>query len=256
VIVLHDISAEAAVDRAKTGFIETVSHELRSPLTVILGYTDLLLRDMIGEITPDQREILDSVRNRAEIMNGWLKNVILVASIEANTLHTDLEPQDMAVAMENALAPMRKLFTQKQTELAVSVPDDLPPVLADREQLNIILTQLLDNARRYAPGGTVRVSATRRDGGIQIDVTDTGPGISPEEVKRLFTRFHRIEGNNSQERGSGLGLAITRQLVERQGGRVWVESDVGRGSTFSFSLLAANEHTDAVAASGKTSQTA
>jgi PAS domain S-box-containing protein len=256
VIVLHDISAEAAVDRAKTGFIETVSHELRSPLTVILGYTDLLLRDMIGELTADQREILNSVRNRAEIMNGWLKNVILVASIEANTLHTDIEPQDLPVALENALAPMRKSLSQKQIQVVVELPDDLPPVMADREQLTIILTQLLDNARRYTPAGTIRVSATHQNGTVQLDISDTGPGIPPEEFGRLFTRFHRIEGNNSPERGSGLGLAITRQLVERQGGRVWVQSDIGRGSTFSFSLMAANEHSDALASSNDTDQTA
>jgi PAS domain S-box-containing protein len=256
VIVLHDISAEAAVDRAKTGFIETVSHELRSPLTVILGYTDLLLRDMIGELTPDQREILNSVRSRAEIMNGWLKNVILVASIEANTLHTDIEPQDLSVAIESAMAPLRKSFAQKKIETRIELPDDLPPVMADREQLTIILNQLLDNARRYTTSGTVTVTASQSNGSVQLDISDTGPGIAPEEFGRLFTRFHRIEGNNSPERGSGLGLAITRQLVERQGGRVWVQSDLGRGSTFSVSLVAANEHSDALASSNETDQTA
>ncbi|MEN9936668.1 MAG: hypothetical protein RLZZ387_3247 [Chloroflexota bacterium] len=247
VIVLHDISSEAAVDRAKTGFIETISHELRSPLTVILGYTDLLLRGMIGEIASEQREILESVRNRAEVMNGWLKNVILVASIEANTLNTELEMQDIPLAVENALAPMRKAFAGKGLEVHLELPQDLPPALADREQLQIILMQLLDNARRYTQKGGVTVSATHEAGEVQIDVTDTGNGIPPEEFERLFTRFHRIEGNNSPERGSGLGLAITRQLVERQGGRVWVDSQVGRGSTFSFTLTVANEQSPAVA---------
>ncbi|MFO7166503.1 MAG: ATP-binding protein [Chloroflexota bacterium] len=256
VIVLHDISAEAAVDRAKTGFIETISHELRSPLTVILGYTDLLLRGMIGELDSEQREILEAVRNRAEVMNGWLKNVILVASIESNSLVTDLEPQDLAVAVENALAPMRKAFEQKGIEARVELPPDLPPVLADREQLQIILTQLLDNARRYTASGSVTIHAERHDGTVQLDITDTGPGIPAEEFDRLFTRFHRIAGNNSPERGSGLGLAITRQLVERQGGRVWVESQVGRGSTFSFSLVVAHEHSDVLASSGNTDATA
>jgi signal transduction histidine kinase len=247
VIVLHDISAEAAVDKAKTGFIETISHELRSPLTVILGYTDLLLRGMIGELSAEQREIMDAVRSRAEIMNGWLKNVILVASIEANTLNTDVEPQDLAVEVENALAPLRKAFSRKGIETYVQLPDTLPQVLADREQLQIILTQLLDNARRYTTSGSVTVSASHENGEVRLDITDTGPGIPAGEFGRLFTRFHRIEGNNSPERGSGLGLAITRQLVERQGGRVWVQSQIGRGSTFSFSLVAANEHSDAVA---------
>lgn len=246
VIVLHDISAAAAVDKAKTGFIETISHELKTPLTVILGYTELLLRGILGELSGEQREILDQVRNRAEMMSGWLKNVILVASIESNTLHTEVSPQDLHLAIEGALGPMRRLFAKKNLELRVNLPDDLPPVLADREQLQIMITQLVDNARRYTQEGSVSISAHRRDGEVQIDVSDTGPGIPQEEINRLFTRFYRIEGNNSPERGSGLGLAITRQLVERLGGRVWVDSQSGHGSTFSISLPHADEHINAI----------
>jgi signal transduction histidine kinase len=151
---------------------------------------------------------------------------------------------------------MRSLFAKKGLETRVELPNDLPLVLADREQLRLILTQLLDNARRYTREGGVTVSASHRDGVVQVNVTDTGPGISQEELSKLFTRFYRVEGNNSPERGGGLGLAIARQLVERQGGQIWADSTVGQGSTFSFSLLVATEHADAVAARNNANTTA
>jgi signal transduction histidine kinase len=246
VIVLHDISAEAAVDRAKTKFIETVSHELRTPLTPISGNTELLLRGYVGELNAEQRSMLEVVRTRAEQMRDLVNNFVMIASIEANTLLNEPEPQDLWVAIEGVLAPMRSSLAKKGLEARVELPEDLPLVLADREQLRVILTQLLDNARRYTQQGGVTVRASHQDGIVRVDVIDTGPGIPPDEVDRLFTRFYRVEGNNSPERGGGLGLAIARQLVQRQGGQIWVDSTVGHGSTFSFSLLVANEHADAV----------
>ena len=256
VIVLHDISAEAAVDQAKTDFIKVISHELRTPLTPICGNTELLLRGIFGELSAEQRDTIEQVRTRAEQMKDLVNNIIMVASIEANTLQIEIEPQDLWVAVENAAAPLRRAFNNKGLELRVELKEDLPLVMADREHLRLVLTQLLDNARRYTHKGSVTVSATYQKGAVQLDITDTGPGIPPEEFSRLFTRFHRIEGNNSPERGSGLGLAITRQLVERQGGQVWAYSEVGRGSTFSFSLPVANEHADAVAGQNNADATA
>jgi signal transduction histidine kinase len=256
VIVLHDMSAEAAVDRAKTKFIERVSHELRTPLTPICGNTELLLRGYLGELSSDQRDTLEVIRLRADQMRDLVNNFVMIASIEANTLLTEPEPQDVWLAIESAIAPMRNAFAKKGIELRFDLPDSLPPVTADRQQLNVILTQLLDNARRYTQQGSVTVSAKHHDHVVQVDVADTGPGISSEEFEQLFTRFHRVEGNNSPERGGGLGLAIVRQLVERQGGEVWATSTPGQGSTFSFSLLVANDHADAVAEQDNADQTA
>lgn len=256
VIVLHDISAEAAVDQAKTTFIATISHELRSPLTVISGNTELLLRGLVGELSADQRDLLESVRNRVDVINRIVKNMILVASIESNTLDTELEPHELWVAVDQAISAVRLSYTKKNLGIEANIPKDLVPVLADREQLQLILGQLLDNARRYTKEGVVTIGAERHDGFIHINVTDTGPGIPVEQHGRLFTRFHRVEGNNSPERGSGLGLVITRQLVERQGGRVWASSEVGSGSTFSFSLPIAHEHTNILADQNQANATA
>ncbi|MBC8159617.1 MAG: HAMP domain-containing protein [Roseiflexaceae bacterium] len=249
VFVLHDISSEVAIDQAKTDFIATISHELRTPLTPIYSYAELLLRGVCGELNADQREVIDVIHNRAEQIRGLIQNIVLVASIQSDTLATEIEPLDIGAVIETTIAPMQRAFDKKGLNLTFSIPSDLPHVLSDREQLRIILTQLLDNARRYTLQGTVTLSAVHHNNLIQIDISDTGPGIAPERISWLFTRFHRIEGNSSQERGGGLGLAITRQLVERLGGNVWVHSEVGQGSTFSFSLPVADGHTHAAAVS-------
>lgn len=248
VIVLHDVTAAAAVDQAKTDFIATISHELRTPLTVIRGYVDLILRGVGGPLTPDQAELMEQVRARATDMTGMVNNAIMIADIEAGKLTTDLQPQDILVILESALAPLRPAFNAKGLELRM--PDmaiELPPVIADREQLKMVFTQLLDNARRYTQRGSVTVRAYVENGSVRVDIEDTGPGIATDDLNRLFARFQRIEGNNSAERGSGLGLAITKQLIERQGGLVQAVSTLGQGSIFSVVLPQANEQSLAVA---------
>lgn len=248
VIVLHDITAEVAVDQAKTDFIATISHELRTPLTVIRGYVDLLLRGTGGALTPDQAELMESVRSRATEMTNLVNNVIMIASIEAGKLLTEIQPQDPLLVLEMALSPLRPAFAAKGLELQIEeTTAEAPQVLADREQLKVVFTHLLDNALRYTTSGSITITFHTRDHMVQIDITDTGPGIATDIQNRLFTRFQRVEGNNSTQRGGGLGLAITRQLVERQGGRVWVKSMPGRGSTFSLVLPQANEQSLAIA---------
>jgi len=244
VIVLHDITEAVAMDRAKTDFIATISHELRTPLTVIRGFTELLLRGSGGEkLTPDQAELLDQVRARAVDMTDMVNNAIMIADIESGQLKTELQPQDVEMVLNMALAPIRAGFAQKHLALALEIPADLPAVIGDREQLKRALLQLLDNARRYTDQGGVTIRAYAQGEQVQIDVIDTGPGIAPGVLPRLFQRFQRIEGNNSSQRGGGLGLAIARQLIERQGGTVHASSTPGQGSTFSIILQQANEHT-------------
>lgn len=254
VLVLHDVTEAVAMDKAKTDFIATISHELRTPLTVIRGYTELLLRGSGGQKpTADQTELLDQVRVRAVEMSDMVNNAILIADLEAGRLQTDLAPQDVEMVVNMALAPMRNAFDTKQLSITIDVPSDIPAVLADREQLKRALAQLLDNARRYTDTGGVTVRARAEDSVVQIDVIDTGQGIAPEVLPMLFKRFQRIEGNNSAQRGGGLGLAITKQLIERQNGRVGAVSTPGAGSTFSITLVQAHEHSLAVAQPNDTS---
>ncbi len=252
VIVLHDVTEAVAIDKAKTDFIATISHELRTPLTVIRGFTELLLRGTGGKPpTPDQADLLEQVRQRAVEMTDMVNNAILIADIESGRLRADLQPLDLDIVVNRALAPLLPAFESRHLSVTVEIPPDLPAVLADREQLQRALGHLLDNARRYTDAGGVTIRAFPLRGQVQIDVTDTGQGIPPEMLPRLFSRFQRIDGNSSSQRGGGLGLAITRQLIERQGGTVRVDSAPGRGSTFSITLQQANERTLAVAQSNE-----
>lgn len=250
VLVLHDITESVVVDKAKTDFIATISHELRTPLTVIRGYTELLLMGTGGDkLSADQSDLLGQVRARAVDMTDMVNNAILIADIESGQLKTERQPVDLEIIMSAAVAPLRHSFEAKGLTLKVDLPADLPPVMADREQLKRALVQLLDNARRYTEQGSVTVRAAADGAQVRVDVTDTGPGIAADVLPRLFKRFQRIEGNNSTQRGGGLGLAIARQLIERQGGSVGVSSAPGIGSTFTITLQQVNEHTLAVAQS-------
>jgi signal transduction histidine kinase/HAMP domain-containing protein len=250
VIVLHDVTDAIHVDKAKTDFIATISHELRTPLTVIRGYVELLLRGTGGaKPTTDQTELLETVRARAVDMTDMVNNAILIADIETGKLQTELAPQDLELVLSMALTPLRAGFEAKQLSLTLDIPADLPPVFADREQLRQVFGQLLDNARRYTTAGGVTIRARASSGSVIVAISDTGQGIAPDVLPRLFKRFQRIEGNNSAQRGGGLGLAITRQLIERQGGTVHVESTPGSGSTFTITLVQAHEQSLAVAQS-------
>jgi signal transduction histidine kinase len=250
VYVLQDLTSEVAVDRAKTNFIATISHELRTPLMVLGGTAELLLRNMAGPIPEDQRMLLDSMRKNAQTVTALLNNVITIAGLESGTLHLVLEPVDLERALEAIIWPIRKAMSAKGLELIIDIPERLPELLADEQHLHIIVQQLLDNARRYTASGSVTLRASCEAQMVRIDVADTGHGISAEFAEHLFTRFARgAEGINSAERGIGLGLAIARELVERQGGKIWLAQTSPYGSVFSFTLPCADSETAARQAS-------
>ena len=241
VYVLQDLTSEVEIDRAKTNFIATISHELRTPLTVMGGSSELMLRELVGPLTGEQRELLESMRKHTLSMTTVLNNVITIAGLESGTLTFEVEPVGLRRVVDDLLWALRPAIAAKGLQLVIDVPPDLPDLLADAHQLRNVLNQLLDNARRYTSAGTVRLHAQQQGDLVRVDVSDTGCGIGPELSKRLFTRFSRgVEGNNSPERGIGLGLAIARMLLEHQGGQIWLESTSEQGSTFSFTLPCAN----------------
>jgi signal transduction histidine kinase len=149
----------------------------------------------------------------------------------------ELEPTRLHDVLDEVLWGYRPALSAKGLDLSVSMPDSLPEVLADSAQLRNVLNQLLDNARRYTQAGTISISASQQGDCVRVDISDTGPGISPELCERLFSRFSRgSDGINSNERGMGLGLTIAKLLIERQGGAIWLEQTSDCGSTFSFTL--------------------
>jgi signal transduction histidine kinase len=238
------MTAEVAVDRAKTNFIGTISHELRTPLTVIRGNSDLLMRGLAGPLDDDQKIFVDSIRQHASNMTSLINNVIVIAGLDSGSLATDLEPTELNRPVDEAAWPLQSLIKAKGLSLKIDVPKDLPQVLVDFDQVRMIMHQLLDNARRYTSEGGIVVRATALAEHVLVEVEDTGRGIAPDMHEQVFQRFSRgdgsSEGINSSERGIGLGLPICKQLVDRQGGTIWMKSMPGQGSTFCFTLRYAN----------------
>jgi signal transduction histidine kinase len=250
VYVLQDMTSEVAMDRAKTNFMATISHELRTPLTVLGGNSELLLRNLVGPISDEQRILIETMRKHTLTMTALLNNVILIAGLESGSLTVDIEPVALSGILNDTLWSIRAQVVAKGLSLVVTVPDDLPRILADTHQLRSALHQLLDNARRYTDSGTIRIQASRQGDQVRVDISDTGRGIAPDLLDHLFTHFTRgSEGINSTERGIGLGLAIARQLIEQQGGTLWLDTTSEQGSTFSLTLPCADaNHNDNIIA--------
>ncbi len=240
VCVFQDMTAEVAVDRAKTNFIGTISHELRTPLTVIRGNADLLMRGLAGPLEDDQKVFIESIRQHAGNMTSLISNVIMIAGLDSGSLATDIEPISVFRPADDAAWPLQSMIKAKGLSLRIELAKDLPEILADFDQLRTIFHQLIDNARRYTAEGEIVVRAQTLPEHMLVEVADTGRGIPSDMHEQIFERFIRgdgaSEGINSSERGIGLGLAICKQLVERQGGKIWVESTPGKGSSFYFTL--------------------
>jgi PAS domain S-box-containing protein len=231
--VLRDISHEREVDELKSSLISTVSHELRTPLTMIQGFSELLLERDLDETT--SREALRSINVSAERLARLIEDLLSVSRIESGRLEARVAPMDLREAVEDVVA----LLGQGR-EIRIDLDEELPPVLADGEMLIRILTNLVSNAVKYSPPNTaISVGARRVGPNIEVSVSDRGIGMSETETMQLFEKFFRADRREVQSvGGTGLGLYITKNLVEMQGGEIWVESQPGRGTTLRFTLPA------------------
>ena len=205
------------------------------------GSSDLLLRELTGPLNDEQRTLVGSIYKHAVTMTTLLNNVITLASLDSGTLAVDYEQVELNHMLDDLLWSHRKPIAAKGLRLVLDIPDDLPEIIADPQQLRIVLNQLIDNARRYTDAGTLLIRACYEADQIKIAISDTGRGIDPELAEHLFTRFTRgSEGINSAERGIGLGLAIAKELTERQGGAIWLDTTSDQGSTFIITLPSAH----------------
>ncbi len=233
--VMRDITRESEAERMRSAFVATVSHELRSPLTAISGYTDTLLSAGPWD-SSTQREFLEIIAQSAARLANLVDNLLDAAKVEAGVLQLEREPVRVERIAERVLAQRRALNPLHPLQL--DVERELPLAEADPVRVEQVLANLVDNAIKYSPdGGPISVSIATNAGMLRIRVSDRGVGVSQEQAKRLFERFYRAEGSlRRTTRGVGLGLYICRSLVEAHGGRIWVESQPGRGSTFWFTL--------------------
>jgi signal transduction histidine kinase len=238
--VMRNVTRESEAERMRSAFVATVSHELRSPLTAIAGYTDTLLTAGPWD-GPTEREFLEIIAQSATKLAGLVDNLLDAAKVEAGVLQLEREPVRVKRIAEEVVAHRSKLAGNHS--LRLEVESDLPLAEADPVRVEQIITNLVDNAIKYSPdGGQVTVSVGGTADVIRIGVTDRGIGITSEQADRLFERFYRADSSlRRTTRGVGLGLFICRSLVEAHGGRIWVESEPGSGSTFWFTLPALNE---------------
>ena len=216
-------------------FVADASHELRTPLAVMRAELEVALRD--HNRAADTSEVLDSAAEEVARMSKIVDDLLTLAHRDENRLELLLEPVDLGKVATGVAVQLRPLAEAAGVQLAVEAPAGAV-VLADRARLTQVVTNLVDNAVKFTgAGGSVRVRVWEADDGAGLAVADTGPGIAPEHLRRVFDRFYRLDPARSRARGgSGLGLAICRELVEAHGGRIWAESVEGAGSTFSLAL--------------------
>lgn len=238
-LFLHDITEEKRVETIKKDFVANVSHELRTPLASIKGYSETLL-DGAMEDAETSREFLRIIDKHATRMTRLIDDLLILSRLESHQMPEVSGSVDVGELVSATTTGYRKQAKDKGVELKTLVPEDLPRVSGDRDRLEQVVVNLLDNAIKYTPsGGRVKVAAAHKDGTVTIEVTDTGIGIPPEDISRIFERFYRVDKARSRELGgTGLGLAIVKHIVQGMGGALSVESTPGEGSTFSVSFKA------------------
>lgn len=228
---------------AKSEFVSFVAHELRTPMTSIRGYADLLAKGIVGPLTPQQEEFIHTILSNVERMQVLVSDLRDISRIETGQLLLEMKSVRLIDALEDAMQATRSQIEARCQQLTVDVPEDLPLVYADPARLAQILINLLSNACKYTPeGGHIHVRAWLKGADIHCAVSDTGIGISAEDQARLFTKFFRSEDPAVRQMpGTGLGLCIVKSLVELQGGEIEVESRCGTGTTFTFTVPVAVE---------------
>jgi len=235
-------------NQAKSEFVSFVAHELRTPMTSIRGYADILLRGMAASLTKQQAEFVHKIRSNVVRMQILVSDLQDISRIETGHLHLDLRTVPLNQVVQDALETTQEQIKARDQKLTINLPDDLPPVRADAARLTQVLINLLSNAYKYTPnGGRIWLRAWREGSFVHCAVSDTGIGISPEDQARLFTKFFRSENPVAREKpGTGLGLCIVKKLIELQGGEISVQSELGRGTTFAFTIPLAQKTPEAL----------
>jgi NtrC-family two-component system sensor histidine kinase KinB len=240
VVMLENITHLKEVDRLKSEFIAVASEQLEEPVREVQMSLHCLIEEAAGELNDQQRDLLLNCREQVERWERLRRDLLELSRIESGERSPQLAPVNTAELVSATTESLRPQVEAMDLALKLDLPSSLPAVLADREQIGRVLAELIKNAQRSTPrGGEIRVSAEARDGHVAISVVDTGNGIPPEYLPRIFHRFVRVPGSPSS--GSGLGLAISKRLIEAHGGQISVQSQIDRGSAFTFTLLAIEE---------------
>ena len=228
------------VDRLKNEFLSITSHELKSPLTPIYDYADILQKELLGPVNEKQKNALGIVKKQSEHLLKIIESLLEASRIEhGKPLKLEKEPVSFCILLEEIFNVMRSQFDARQIKLGMDLPEDFPAVLADPAKLSHLMTCLLENALKFTPkGGWVKVLGARKDDSVEIQVADNGIGLAREHLEEVFTRFFQVDTSYTRIAGGvGLGLTIAKEIVEAHSGRIWAESEgLGKGSTFFFTI--------------------
>jgi signal transduction histidine kinase len=238
IFTLRDITRETEVDRMKSEFIATVSHELRTPMTSIKGALGLVLGGATGPVAEEQRELLTIAQTNVDRLIRLVNDILDLSRIESGRLELRKVPAGINEVVLTAVRELESVRQQRGLHLTTDLAEPLPLAEIDPDRIGQVLVNLLGNAYKFTdPGGQVTVRTRQVAGEIRVQVADNGPGIPRAQLESIFERFHRAPSAASRRAGgSGLGLAIARAIVEEHGGRIWAESDVGKGAVFTFAL--------------------
>ena len=221
----------------KSQFLANMSHELRTPLNAILGYTELILDNIYGETPDKMREVLDRLHANGKHLLGLINDVLDLSKIEAGELTLDLADYSLKEVVQTVFTAVESLATGKKLALTIDVAPNLPRGHGDERRLVQVLLNLVGNAIKFTDNGEVAIKATMSDGSFTVAVRDTGPGIAPSDQDKIFGEFQQADNAATKRKGgTGLGLSIAKRIIGMHGGRIWVESDVGKGSTFAFTI--------------------
>jgi signal transduction histidine kinase len=225
----------AVASRHKSEFLANMSHELRTPMNAILGFTELIRDGVYGEVSPKVTAMLERVQANGHHLLGLINDVLDLSKIEAGQLKLETADYALRDVVQTVQASTESLAAEKKLDLRVVLPDTLPPARGDERRLAQVLLNLVGNAIKFTEAGEVVVSVEIDDTTFAIAVTDTGPGIPADQQERIFAEFQQVDSSATRRQGgTGLGLAISKRIIELHGGRIWVESELGHGSSFRF----------------------
>jgi signal transduction histidine kinase len=223
--------------RHKSQFLANMSHELRTPLNAILGYTELIMDGVYGDTPDKMRATLERVQRNGRHLLGLINDVLDLSKIEAGQLTLSIGDYSLRQVVHDVFSAVESLAAEKRIGFKVQMAKELPPGRGDELRLRQVLLNLVGNAIKFTDQGEVVISAGASNGSFEVAVRDTGPGISKSDQQKIFEEFQQADNSTTKAKGgTGLGLAIARRIMELHGGRLWVESELGRGSKFTFTL--------------------
>ncbi len=227
-----------AASRHKSEFLASASHELRTPLNAIIGFSGMLKRRMFGDLNEKQAEYVEDIYTSGNHLLSLINDLLDLAKVESGRIELDVKQFDLPSALKNSITLVRERAARHGIFIDLAIDERLSSFTGDERKLKQIMLNLLSNAVKFTPdSGQISVKADPADSGVQISVSDTGIGIKPEEQQVIFEEFRQVGDESHKREGTGLGLTLTKKLVELHGGRISVKSEVGKGSTFTFTLL-------------------